>query len=215
MYTWQYQRSCNGLQCSEILWVFNTVKQKIPQSTNFCVCMAYGGALALQRYRPAQVPQLLLQQAYGCERDGACSAALAAFSAAADGLALQIEAIESLPFCPTERDGRCLAEEQRSSGSDAEWRKPAHRISLAQLKQRQMLECLQGKARCSLEAGELQKGLQLAGDLDDPRVYRQCADILLRLQHHRHAAALLHRAGDTERAAALYIQVGIPSQSGV
>lgn len=72
---------------------------------------------------------------------------------------------------------------------------------------RRTLECLKGKARCALETGEIQRGLQLAADINCPQTYRQCARILLRLQQHRHAATLLHKAGETERAAALYIKV--------
>ncbi|KAL8429793.1 hypothetical protein ACSSS7_006333 [Eimeria intestinalis] len=70
--------------------------------------------------------------------------------------------------------------------------------------QQQRLECLQGRIRCSLISGELHKGMQLAADLDDPCIYRQCARILLRLGHKRHGARMLHKAGEAERAAVIY-----------
>lgn len=161
-----------------------------------------------------RVPQLLQQHAMDCEREGAFSEALLSFAKAAEGLALQLEAEDERCGYPTDLHGESFSEAQDakcvpgSAGCRPDY--PMALPQLVQAKQKQMMECLQGKARCALQAGELHKGLQLATDINDPRVYRECAEILLRIQQPRHAAALLHRAGHTERAAALYIQVLFP-----
>ena len=78
------------------------------------------------------------------------------------------------------------------------------------LRARRIVDCLQGKARCALQAGEMQKGVQLAIDLNNPWVLRNCAAVLLSVQQETHAAALFSKARDNERAAALYIQVRRP-----
>ena len=154
----------------------------------------------IQRLKEKRVPHLLQLHAMRCEREGAFSAALAAFSAAAEGLALQMEA---------EEDSCCDVACNPSNGGAAanEHCEEIKQDNFEHKKQQQMIECLHGKARCALKAGELQKGLQLAADLDDCGVYRECADILLNIQQYRHAAILLKRAGDIERAASVYIQV--------
>ncbi|KAL8270456.1 hypothetical protein Esti_005603 [Eimeria stiedai] len=138
-----------------------------------------------------------------CERENAFSAALAAFSAAAEGFELQMRKCrlnERAKFLSSTAQKARVLETKRQAAVQTRVYK--------QWKQQQLLECLQGKVRCSLKAGELHKGVQLAVDLDDPCIYRECALVLLRLGHKTHGATMLHKAGATERAAVIYIQLG-------
>ncbi|XP_026192367.1 uncharacterized protein LOC34619404 [Cyclospora cayetanensis] len=164
-----------------------------------------------KRFSTMTVPQLLQRHAMKCERDGQYTAALAAFTAAVDGIALQIKAEESRCQCSMERedtspravmqaDSSMFVKASQQGGS-------SEPLKLAEQIHHQMFECLYGKVRCALKAGELQKGLQLAKDLNNPLVYRECAEVLLSIQQHRHAAVLFSRAGDFERAALIYIEV--------
>lgn len=146
-----------------------------------------------------------------CERKQAFSTALASFSAAADNIALQLKT-DKASYDQVEN-----GKEGTLSGVHAvhllcktalsQLEPPEELSRLGKEKHLLLLECLRGMARCAFKAGELQKGLQLAVDLDSPIVYRQCAESLLSIQQHRHAAALLSRAGDPERAASIYIEV--------
>ncbi|OEH76367.1 hypothetical protein cyc_02566 [Cyclospora cayetanensis] len=166
--------------------------------------------LRAHRFSTMTVPQLLQRHAMKCERDGQYTAALAAFTAAVDGIALQIKAEESRCQCSMERedtspravmqaDSSMFVKASQQGGS-------SEPLKLAEQIHHQMFECLYGKVRCALKAGELQKGLQLAKDLNNPLVYRECAEVLLSIQQHRHAAVLFSRAGDFERAALIYIE---------
>ncbi|KAL8424259.1 hypothetical protein Efla_002877 [Eimeria flavescens] len=149
------------------------------------------------------IPQLQQRHALHFEKVRAFSAALSVFSAATKSIMCIVQSIEGelganfgiLRKQETE-DHRPKRHETGEVDSNIE---RMHEL---------LLECLRGKARCALKAGELQKGLQLAADIDDPLTYKQCARILLRLGHKRHAAGLLHKAGESERAAALYILDG-------
>lgn len=146
-----------------------------------------------------------------CEREGAYSAAFNAFSAAADNMVSQIEAEKE--SCSEFSNLQAMASsdtpQDKSPPSAAVGCQPDQAPALLPnltKEHQQVFQCLQGKARCALQAGELQKGLQLAQDLDNPQMYKACAEILLGMHQDRHAAAMLSKAGETERAAALYIQ---------
>ncbi|PHJ23301.1 tetratricopeptide repeat-containing protein [Cystoisospora suis] len=66
--------------------------------------------------------------------------------------------------------------------------------------------CLAGIARCAIRTGEIQRGMQVAIDLGDPKVLADSAVLLEKLKQLLEAAALYEKAGNLEKAAGLYIQ---------
>lgn len=67
--------------------------------------------------------------------------------------------------------------------------------------------CLAGIARCAIRTGEIQRGMQVAIDLGDPKVLADSALLLEKLKQLLEAAALHEKAGNSDKAASLYIQV--------
>ncbi|CBZ50694.1 wdr19 protein, related [Neospora caninum Liverpool] len=70
--------------------------------------------------------------------------------------------------------------------------------------------CLAGIARCAIRIGEIQRGMQMAVDLGDKAVLEESASLLERLRQFAEAASLHQKAGNIDKAAALYIEVKTP-----
>jgi len=67
-------------------------------------------------------------------------------------------------------------------------------------------ECKAGIARTSLRLGDLSRGMQVATELKDPGVCRDCARLLEKMKQYGEAAQLYEEAGAFDKAATLYIQ---------
>ncbi|PFH32333.1 hypothetical protein BESB_016510 [Besnoitia besnoiti] len=66
--------------------------------------------------------------------------------------------------------------------------------------------CLAGMARCAIRIGEIQRGMQMAVDLGDPRVLEEGAALLEKLKQLPEAARLHEKAGNIQKAATMYIE---------
>lgn len=65
--------------------------------------------------------------------------------------------------------------------------------------------CRAGIARSSIRMGEIPRGMQLALELNDPAVCRDCAQVLAKMKQYVEAAQLYEAAGAYDQAASLYI----------
>eukprot|EP00434_Breviolum_minutum_P009274 symbB.v1.2.008173.t2/scaffold512.1/size193505/14 len=65
--------------------------------------------------------------------------------------------------------------------------------------------CRAGIARCSIRMGDLARGMQIALELNDPAVCRECAQVLAKMKQYVEAAQLYEAAGSYDQAASLYI----------
>lgn len=63
-----------------------------------------------------------------------------------------------------------------------------------------------GVARCSVRLGDIGKGLEIARDLNDVQVCKQCAQVLEDLMQFADAAEMYLQAGVLERAATLFLR---------
>eukprot|EP00439_Symbiodinium_sp_Y106_P051498 s2815_g6.t2 len=66
-------------------------------------------------------------------------------------------------------------------------------------------QCKAGIARTSVKMGDLPRGMQMALDLNDPTVCRDCAAVLHKMKQYVEAAQLYEAAGSYDQAASLYI----------
>lgn len=67
-------------------------------------------------------------------------------------------------------------------------------------------QCKAGLARTSLRLGDLNRGMQLAVELQSPAVCKDCASILKDMRQNAEAAQLFENAGEFDQAAWLYIK---------
>jgi WD repeat-containing protein 19 len=67
------------------------------------------------------------------------------------------------------------------------------------------MQCMAGIARTSIRLGDLNRGTQVAQDLRDPAVCKDCAGILEKMRQYVEAAQLYEAAGAYDKAASLYI----------
>ena len=67
--------------------------------------------------------------------------------------------------------------------------------------------CSAGIARMALRVGNIPRGVSIASELGDPRLCKECADILLAANQLADAGPLYERAGEFESAAAVYIRM--------
>mmetsp|Transcript_45688 Transcript_45688/g.108618 ORF Transcript_45688/g.108618 Transcript_45688/m.108618 type:complete len:1374 (-) Transcript_45688:21-4142(-) len=67
------------------------------------------------------------------------------------------------------------------------------------------MHCKAGIARSSVRLGDLPRGMQMALDLNDPVLLRECAEVLKKMKQHMEAAQLYEAAGSYDQAASLYI----------
>lgn len=65
--------------------------------------------------------------------------------------------------------------------------------------------CRAGIARTCIRLGELPRGMQVAKELKDPSVCKDCAQVLKKMRQFMEAAELYAEAGDHDQAASLYI----------
>ena len=65
--------------------------------------------------------------------------------------------------------------------------------------------CRAGIARSSIRLGEIPRGMQLALELNDSGVCRDCAQVLAKMKQYVEAAQLYEAAGAYDQAASLYI----------
>eukprot|EP00929_Paragymnodinium_shiwhaense_P016254 TRINITY_DN12450_c0_g1_i1.p1 TRINITY_DN12450_c0_g1~~TRINITY_DN12450_c0_g1_i1.p1 ORF type:complete len:1383 (+),score=443.06 TRINITY_DN12450_c0_g1_i1:121-4269(+) len=68
------------------------------------------------------------------------------------------------------------------------------------------LQCKAGIARTAIRLGDLQRGMQVATELREPGVCKECAAILEKMRQYVEAAQLYEEAGAYDKAASLYIQ---------
>lgn len=68
-------------------------------------------------------------------------------------------------------------------------------------------QCRSGIARTSIQTGHLQRGIQIATQLNNPDLLIDCGEALAARGHHPEAAALMERAGAWDRAGQLYVQL--------
>lgn len=175
----------------------------------------------LQKYRPQDLPSILQHQAVAAECAGSFSDALITYLEAANILSSSISTEEKpSPYHGVPSDfkyGSCRsADDELYSLPVSTWTK------------KQLLLCLRGAARCAFSIGEMQKGLQLTAEVAaavkaltndvvgcnraeetaaTAAVYRDFAQLLQRKQQFTYAAGLFAKAGDSEAAARLYLQV--------
>lgn len=67
-------------------------------------------------------------------------------------------------------------------------------------------ECLEGSARCYIHSGSISEGVEIALNSENKEFINSCAKLCEGERKFDEAAQLYEKAGDTERAAALYIE---------
>jgi len=72
--------------------------------------------------------------------------------------------------------------------------------------QKHLLGCKAGVARTSVRLGDLNRGVQIANELQDLKICKECAQILEKMRQFAEAAQLYETAGLYDRAASLYIR---------
>uniref|UniRef100_A0A0G4H4Q0 Uncharacterized protein n=1 Tax=Chromera velia CCMP2878 TaxID=1169474 RepID=A0A0G4H4Q0_9ALVE len=125
---------------------------------------------------PGRLPEVYLQSAAQSEQRGELQQALQYYEAAGSSL---------------EEPGQ--EEQRRLSEKDDLLAHP-------------FFQCQAGIARVSLRLGDITRGLRIANELCDPTLLRECAALLEGISHAADAAEIYLKAGNLEKAAALYIQ---------
>lgn len=67
--------------------------------------------------------------------------------------------------------------------------------------------CRAGIARTSIKSGDYRKGVQLATEINDPELLKDCGEALVSTGHIFEAAQVIEKAGNWDRACQLYIQL--------
>jgi len=91
------------------------------------------------------------------------------------------------------------------SQSQSHYEQALHDIKQSQHSEH-VKSCKAGIARTAIRLGDLNRGMQVATELNDPAVCEKCASVLESMKQHVEAAQLYQEAKSYDKAASLYIQ---------